>query len=57
MMSADVSRSDWQPCARGTLAVAQWGRATRSMIDGIELIERINRRGSLLKVLDNHIWI
>jgi DNA invertase Pin-like site-specific DNA recombinase len=35
-----------------TFVVAEWDRATRSMMDGIELIERINRRGSLLKVLD-----
>jgi DNA invertase Pin-like site-specific DNA recombinase len=31
---------------------AEWDRATRSMIDGIHLIERINARGALIKVLD-----
>ena len=34
------------------LVVAEWDRATRSMTDGIKLIERISDRGSLLKVLD-----
>jgi hypothetical protein len=32
--------------------VAEWDRAIRSMIDGIHLIERINARGALIKVLD-----
>ena len=35
-----------------TLIVAEWDRATRSMLDGVQLIERINTRGALLKVLD-----
>jgi DNA invertase Pin-like site-specific DNA recombinase len=35
-----------------TLVVAEWDRATRSMMDGIKLIERINARGALLTVLD-----
>src|SRR5215831_1734765 len=34
-----------------TLVVAEWDGATRSMIDGIDIIKRINNRGSLLKVL------
>ena len=34
------------------VVVAEWDRATRSMIDGIDIIKRINDRGSLLKVLD-----
>jgi DNA invertase Pin-like site-specific DNA recombinase len=34
------------------LIVAEWDRATRSMFDGINLIERINARGALIKVLD-----
>jgi len=34
------------------LVVAEWDRATRSMMDGVHQIERINKRGSLLKVLD-----
>ena len=32
--------------------VAEWDRATRSMMDGVHLIERINKRGALIKVLD-----
>ena len=35
-----------------TLIVAEWDRATRSMLDGVHLIERINTRGALIKVLD-----
>jgi len=34
------------------LVVAEWDRATRSMFDGIHLIERIYARGALIKVLD-----
>src|SRR4029453_11496908 len=34
------------------LIVAEWDRATRSMLDGVHLIERINTRGALIKVLD-----
>jgi len=34
------------------LVVAEWDRATRSMFDGIHLIERIIARGGLIKVLD-----
>lgn len=35
-----------------TLVVAEWDRATRSMLDGINIIERINGRGAFIKVLD-----
>src|SRR5262249_43407451 len=31
---------------------AEWERATRSMMDGVHIIERINKRGALIKVLD-----
>ena len=34
------------------LVVAEWDRATRSMIDGISIIERIHGRGAMIKVLD-----
>jgi DNA invertase Pin-like site-specific DNA recombinase len=34
------------------LVVAEWDRATRSMLDGVAIIDRIHKRGSLLKVLD-----
>jgi DNA invertase Pin-like site-specific DNA recombinase len=34
------------------LVVAEWDRATRSMMDGVHLIEGINKRGALIKVLD-----
>jgi DNA invertase Pin-like site-specific DNA recombinase len=34
------------------LVVAEWDRATRSMMDGVHIIERINARGAMIKVLD-----
>ena len=34
------------------LVVAEWDRATRSMLDGIEIMQRIARRGAAIKVLD-----
>jgi DNA invertase Pin-like site-specific DNA recombinase len=34
------------------LVVAEWDRATRSMIDGVSIIDRIAKRGALIKVLD-----
>src|SRR5215471_15712894 len=34
------------------LVVAEWDRVTRSMMDGVHLIERINKRCALIKVLD-----
>jgi len=34
------------------LVIAEWDRATRSMMDGVSIIERIHARGALIKVLD-----
>jgi DNA invertase Pin-like site-specific DNA recombinase len=34
------------------LMVAEWDRATRSMLDGVAIIERIHARGCFVKVLD-----
>jgi DNA invertase Pin-like site-specific DNA recombinase len=34
------------------LVVAEWDRTTRSMIDGIAIIDRVLARGALVKVLD-----
>ena len=34
------------------LVVAEWDRATRSMMDGVQIIERIHARGAMIKVLD-----
>ena len=34
------------------LVVAEWDRATRSMLDGVAIIERIHARGCFVKVLD-----
>jgi DNA invertase Pin-like site-specific DNA recombinase len=34
------------------LVVAEWDRATRSIIDGVRIIERIHQRGAFLTALD-----
>src|SRR5262249_43056331 len=34
------------------LVVAEWDGATRSMMDGVRIIERIHARGAMIKVLD-----
>ena len=34
------------------LVLAEWDRCTRSMMDGVAIIERIHARGALVKVLD-----
>lgn len=34
------------------LVVAEWDRATRSMLDGIAIMERVHSRGASVKVLD-----
>src|SRR5262245_21928217 len=34
------------------LVVAEWDRATRSMMDGVHIIERIHARGAMIRVLD-----
>lgn len=34
------------------LVLAEWDRCTRSMMDGIAIIERIHARGAFIKVLD-----
>jgi DNA invertase Pin-like site-specific DNA recombinase len=34
------------------LVIAEWDRATRSMQDGVAIIERIHARGAMIKVLD-----
>lgn len=38
--------------AGDVLVIAEWDRATRSMIDGISIIQRIADRGAYIKVLD-----
>jgi DNA invertase Pin-like site-specific DNA recombinase len=34
------------------LVLAEWDRCTRSMIDGVDIIDRVHKRGALVKVLD-----
>jgi DNA invertase Pin-like site-specific DNA recombinase len=34
------------------LVLAEWDRATRSMIDGINIMQRVAARGAFIKVLD-----
>lgn len=36
----------------GTLVIAEWDRATRSMLDGIAIMTRVYRMGALVKLLD-----
>ena len=38
------------------LIIAEWDRATRSMMDGIKIIQRISERGATVKVLDR-LWL
>jgi DNA invertase Pin-like site-specific DNA recombinase len=38
------------------LVLAEWDRATRSMFDGIRIIERVAARGAFLKALDRE-WL
>lgn len=38
------------------LLLAEWDRATRSMLDGIRIIERVAARGAMLKALDRQ-WL
>ena len=38
--------------AGDVLVVAEWDRATRSMMDGVAIIDRVLARGALVKVLD-----
>lgn len=38
------------------LILAEWDRATRSMADGIKIMERVHERGALIKVLDRQ-WL
>jgi DNA invertase Pin-like site-specific DNA recombinase len=35
-----------------TLVVAEWDRATRSIVDGIDIINRVSRREAFVKVLE-----
>jgi DNA invertase Pin-like site-specific DNA recombinase len=36
----------------GVLVLAEWDRATRSLMDGIHIMERVHKRGAFIKVLD-----
>lgn len=36
----------------GVLVLAEWDRATRSLMDGITIMELVHKRGAFLKVLD-----
>jgi DNA invertase Pin-like site-specific DNA recombinase len=37
---------------KGILVLAEWDRATRSLMDGIHIMERVHKRGAYIKVLD-----
>ena len=38
--------------ANDVLVLAEWDRATRSMMDGITIMQRVHARGAAIKVLD-----
>ena len=38
------------------LIVGEWDRATRSLLDGIRIIERVAAKGAMLKALDRQ-WL
>jgi DNA invertase Pin-like site-specific DNA recombinase len=38
--------------AGDVLVLAEWDRATRSMMDGIPIMQRVHARGAAIKVLD-----
>jgi DNA invertase Pin-like site-specific DNA recombinase len=38
--------------SKGVLVLAEWDRATRSLMDGIHIMERLHKRGAFIKVLD-----
>ena len=38
--------------ANDVLVLAEWDRATRSMMDGITIMQRMHARGAAIKVLD-----
>jgi DNA invertase Pin-like site-specific DNA recombinase len=46
----DSGKRQWR--TGDVLVVAEWDRATRSMMDGVQIIERIHARGAMIKVLD-----
>jgi DNA invertase Pin-like site-specific DNA recombinase len=37
---------------KGILVLAEWDRVTRSLMDGIAIMERVHKRGAYIKVLD-----
>ncbi len=42
--------------AEDVLVIAEWDRATRSMMDGITIIQRVAERGAAVRVLDK-LWL
>jgi DNA invertase Pin-like site-specific DNA recombinase len=36
----------------GILVLAEWDRCTRSLMDGISIMQRVHKRGAFIKVLD-----
>src|SRR5262245_22605410 len=37
---------------KGVLILAEWDRATRSLMDGINIMDKVHKRGAYIKVLD-----
>ena len=49
---ASAAREGHCELGTGECSWAEWDRATRSMLDGVAIIERIHARGCFVKVLD-----
>jgi len=47
-----LSKAIDQLGSKDVLVVAEWDRATRSMMDGIKIMQRVAARGAAIKVLD-----
>jgi DNA invertase Pin-like site-specific DNA recombinase len=48
----ELERAIDQLGAGDVLVLAEWDRATRSMMDGIAIMQRVHARGAAIKVLD-----
>ncbi|OWU66794.1 recombinase family protein [Marinibacterium profundimaris] len=48
----ELARAIDQLGSKDVLVVAEWDRATRSMLDGIQIMQRVAERGAAIKVLD-----
>jgi DNA invertase Pin-like site-specific DNA recombinase len=45
-------RENWPAAGVAKFLLAEWDRATRSLMDGIHIMGRVHKRGTFIKVLD-----